>query len=143
MTGNGRELFQKFPSKKLEVNDDGAITTDVSSFQEGDVLIFDSLDPAYYDTAENKTWQAAITGSEGQKIHPHHFAFIKSFNKEKGIVNIVESNGSQGVTESECSVSYRLNKAGTRKSALHAIHVDYDKLDKISSESLAKMEDLP
>jgi len=32
--GNSRELFEKFPSKKLEVDDKGAITTDVSNFQE-------------------------------------------------------------------------------------------------------------
>lgn len=141
--GNGRELFQKFPSKKLEVDDKGAITTDTSEFQEWDVLIFDALDPAYYDTSDHKNWMHPIQGTEGQTIHPHHFAFIKEFDRAKGIVKIVESNGSQGVTESECSVSDWLNKKGEKKSALHAIHVDYDKLQKLDSTAMEKLEVLP
>lgn len=143
--GNGRELFQKFPSKKLEVDADGKLTTDVSQFQEGDVLIYDSLDPAYHDTPENRGRQHEITWTDGQKIHPHHFAYIKSFDRERGIVNIIESNGSQGVTESECSIAKWLdeNQVGKRKSALHAIHVNYDKLEKIPTDDLAKLETLP
>jgi len=141
--GNGRSLFQKFPSKRLEVDDAWAITTDTSQFQAWDVLVFDALDATYYDTPDHRTWMHTVAGSEGQQIHPHHFAFIKSFNREKGTVNIIESNGSQGVTESECSISHRLNKVGNRKSALHAIHVDYDALEKIPSNALAQMENLP
>lgn len=143
--GNGRELFQKFPSKKLEVDADGKLTTDVSQFQEGDVLIFDSIDPAYYDTSENRGRQHEITWTDGQKIHPHHFAYIKSFDRERGIVNIIESNGSQGVTESECSIAKWLDEkqVGNRKSALHAIHVNYDELEKLPTDDIAKLEELP
>lgn len=141
--GNGRELFQKFPSKKLEVDDKGAITTDTSNFQEWDVLIFDALDSRYYDTPGHRKWMHPIQGTEGQTIHPHHFAFIKSFDRARGIVKIVESNGSQGVTESECSISSWLNKKGKEKSALHAIHVDYDKLEKLNPAAMAKLEVLP
>lgn len=142
---NGRSLFEKFPSKKLEVDADGKLTTDVSEFQEGDVLIFDSLDPAYHDTSENKQRQYEVTWTDGQKIHPHHFAYIKSFDRERGIVNIIESNGSQGVTESECSIAKWLDEkqVGNRKSALHAIHVNYDKLEKLSTDDMAKLETLP
>ncbi len=143
--GNSRELFQKFPSKKLEVDDNGAIVTDVSQFKEGDLLVFDSIDPAYHDTPKNRWRQREIIWSEGQNIHPHHFAFIKSFDRTRGIIHIVESNGSQGVTESECSIADRLdkNKKKEKISNLRAVHVNYDELEKLPEIDLANLEDLP
>jgi len=32
---------------------------------------------------------------------------------------------------------------GNKKSALHAVHVDYDALDKLSSDAVVKLEELP
>ncbi len=142
---NGRSLFQKFPSKKLEVDGNGEITTDTSQFKEWDILVFDSLNPAYHDASENKSRQYKITWTDGQKIHPHHFAYIKSFDRKRGIVNIIESNGSQGVTESECSIAKWLDEkqVGKRTSALHAVHINYDELEKLSTNDIAKLEELP
>lgn len=108
----------------------------------------DALDPAFYGTKENEGRQHGVTGTEGQVIHPHHFGFIgkDGINKKKGIVNTVESNGTYGVTdETPCDVSHWLDasKVGTRKSAIRAVHVNYDKLDKLSADALNKLEDLP
>ena len=146
VTGNGRWLFEKFPSKRLEVNDNGAITTDVSEYSEWDIIVWDALDPAYYGTEENKGRQHTVKGTEGQEIHPHHFGFIKSIDKEKGIVNTIESNGSNGVTDkTPCNVSRRLDtkKVGKEKSAIRAVRVNYDKLNKLPDNALTKLENLP
>ncbi len=137
--GNSRSMFKTFSTKKLDVDEEGAITTDTSDIMEWDVIFWDSLDTRY----ARSTWEIPQIEKDWKKYRIHHVAFVKSIDRAKGIVHTVESNGSKWVTEGEVNVAKLLTKKGKKNSALYVAHMDYDALEKMDETAMNKLEVLP
>ncbi len=124
--GDSRSMFKSFDTKKLAIKEEThSIATDVSDIKEGDIVFWNSTNPDYH----RSTWKIPSLEKDGINYRIHHVAFIKSIDVDKGIVNVVESNWSQGVTESEIDITKQLT--GTdHKSELYVAHINYDDFEK-------------
>lgn len=128
-----RDMFQTLDTKKLELKPDShEMTTDVSDIREGDIVFWNSTNPDYH----RSTWPIPTIEKDGTEYRIHHVAFIKKIDPDTGMVTVVESNGAQGVTESEIDVAKVLTDT-KHKSELYVAHVNYDDLEKKQSTTAA------
>ncbi|HRX63767.1 MAG TPA: hypothetical protein P5060_01545 [Candidatus Absconditabacterales bacterium] len=92
------------------------------NLQRGDLLYRDSINPRY----RRSTGSIPPLTKNGKEHRIHHIAIIESINSD-GTINVVESNGSQGVTKSIIDPRKRLKSAGKKKSELYVSKMDYSK----------------
>ena len=135
MGWDSRNLFKQFPTSKIELDANKSITNDISNIKEGDVMFWNSVKPWF-------TWPTHWTPPSVEKDWTsyciHHIAFIKSINKEKGTVDVVQSS-SDWVNEATITVS----TMAKNQDELYVAQVDYEKLPTMSQAKLAQLETLP
>ncbi len=125
--GDSRSMFQKFPTTKLQIEKEKSnIETNISEIKEWDAIFWNSTNPNY----QRSTWAIPTIEKDGAKYRIHHVAFIKKIDKDRGIVTVIESNGQQGVTETEVDIAKQIT--APHQSELYVGHINYDTLEEKS-----------
>lgn len=132
---DSRTMFKQFPTSKLELDDNKSISSDVSNIKEGDVIFWNSVKPWFTWPTH---WKPPSIEKDWTSYCIHHVAFVKSINKEKWTVDVVQSSGGW-VNEATINVSERAK----HQDELYVASVDYEKLPTINKAKLAKLEVLP
>lgn len=120
--GDSREIFKSLQTEKVVCENDGI--KNIDNVKEGDLLFWNATNPSY-DWKGGKT--IPTIEKESEKYRIHHMAFVRSIDYAKGEIKIVESNGSEWVTERIINAREVLEKTN-HKSELYVGRVNYDDL---------------
>lgn len=88
------------------------------------MLFWNSIDTSYHRSAGPIP---EIT-KENKKYRIHHIAFVEKINYADGTIDVVESNGSQGVTKNTINVADWLTNKKEKNSELYIGSINYNVL---------------
>lgn len=132
---DSRTMFKQFPTSKLEIDDNNSISSDVANIKEGDLMFWNSVKPWF---TWPKHWTPPLIEKDWTSYCIHHVAFVKSINKEKWTVDVVQSSGGW-VNKATINIFER----SKHQDELYIASVDYEKLPTINKAKLAQLEVLP
>lgn len=120
-----RGIFKNFTTQLVQLDQDKHIKTAFEHIQQGDVLLWNSIDTEY----KRSTGPIPEITKDGKIYRIHHIAFIDKINYSEGTIDIFESNGSQWVTKNTISVHHWLTQKWIKNSQLYVAHIDYSTLE--------------
>lgn len=120
---SSRSAFLDLKTKLVQLDADKKIKKDgLENIQKWDFIFWNSTNPEYSRSAG----EIPTITKDHKDYRIHHIAFIDKINYDDGTIDVVESNGSQGVTKSTVDVNYWLTTKNKSVSELYVAHVNYD-----------------
>lgn len=120
---SSRSAFLDLETKLVELDADKKIKKDgLENIQKWDFIFWNSTNPKYSRSAG----EIPTITKDNKDYRIHHIAFIDKINYDDGTIDVVESNGSEGVTKSTVDVNYWLTTTDKHVSELYVAHVNYD-----------------